>query len=760
MDLNGLWRFQVDAYEDGEMLGYQAEDCDTRLWREAEVPCSFDECHPAMAAYEGVGWYRRTLHIPEEWCARHLALRFEGVNYNAQVWVNGLWAGEHEGGFLRFEIPVHPMARPGKNTLAVRVDNTRRKGEVPGLQRGWRPYGGILREVTLVVRDHLRIIHPVIQASADGTLKARVFVANGRDIEVEARVRAHVRSPDGETVISLETPPQKIPPGAEALFQAETRVNAIPWTPDDPALYTVAIELVEGAVIDGANLRIGFRSIEAKGSRLLLNGTPIYLRGFNRHEDSLQAGMKPNPKVAGQDLKEMKALGCNFVRLCHYPHHPSTLDLCDEIGMLAMAEIPLYWWDGLREGDEACKRKKEAALRQLREMIERDINHPSIIFWSVSNETMESLPEVAAGNAELISLAHLLDPTRLAAHVSSYWTEHPHFDNDDVLCVNGYPSWMRRGFEKQASYDFAESGRWWQEELSRLHALFPDRPILITEYGYPAHEGILKNALGEDAQVAAITAEERAFHKPYICGSTIWCYADHPWPEEDFIRRLTLSPFGIVTRERRKKRIWHHLRQVWGPAPQARPPVPASAENVPVHMVRPHMENIPFHPFPEGFGVRAFRMGDQGIWTDIQRDAEPFFAIEDDLFEREFGYDLPAACRRCFFIVDHRGCAVGTISAWYSRDFKGQDYGRIHWVAVRPAYQRRGLARAGMSYTMLKLAQWHERAWLSTSTSRIGAIKLYLDFGFLPDLDTPGAREAWAGVRDKLSHPVLAQMEL
>jgi GNAT superfamily N-acetyltransferase len=125
----------------------------------------------------------------------------------------------------------------------------------------------------------------------------------------------------------------------------------------------------------------------------------------------------------------------------------------------------------------------------------------------------------------------------------------------------------------------------------------------------------------------------------------------------------------------------------------------------------------------------------------------------------EFGDDLEAIQWRCFLLTDAEGVAIGTISAWYSREFRGQDYGRIHWFAIRPGHQGRGLGRAALSYAMQRLAEWHERAWLATSTGRLAAIKLYLDFGFAPDLEPDGARDAWREVATYLDHPGLAGIE-
>lgn len=180
--------------------------------------------------------------------------------------------------------------------------------------------------------------------------------------------------------------------------------------------------------------------------------------------------------------------------------------------------------------------------------------------------------------------------------------------------------------------------------------------------------------------------------------------------------------------------------------------------DIPVRMVRPHLDNIPKAAFPEGFGIRTLRRDEGPLWTDVQRDAEEILTIQDDLFARQFGDDPEGIEQRCFFITNPKGAAVGTISAWYKRDTPGEDVGRVHWVAVRPTYQGRGLARAGLAYTLRRLAQWHSSALLDTSTLRLPALKLYLDFGFVPDLDSPDAVAAWRAVGAVLNHPALSAL--
>ena len=192
---------------------------------------------------------------------------------------------------------------------------------------------------------------------------------------------------------------------------------------------------------------------------------------------------------------------------------------------------------------------------------------------------------------------------------------------------------------------------------------------------------------------------------------------------------------------------------------------PASAEQPaggwPIHMIRPDMKNIPQVPFPEGFGIRTMKRDEPWLWTDIHRDAEPHGGnIRDDLFASQFGTDPGDIETRCLFITDPDGEAVGTISAWYDPDFRGEMYGRIHWVAVRHAYQRRGLAKAALSYAMSQLAEWHDKCYLDTGSGRLVAIRMYLGFGFVPYMEVPNAHEGWSAVRANLDHPVLEKLDL
>lgn len=183
-------------------------------------------------------------------------------------------------------------------------------------------------------------------------------------------------------------------------------------------------------------------------------------------------------------------------------------------------------------------------------------------------------------------------------------------------------------------------------------------------------------------------------------------------------------------------------------------------ENYSVRMIREDMENIPEFSIPEGFAIRNYRPGEGYIWTRIQRAAEPYINIDDGLFMRAFKRDLLVMEDRSFFLTTDAGEEIGTITAWWQPDMDGKNWGQIHWVAIHPDYQGRGLSKPMMSVAMTRLKQSHERCFLDTSTGRLPAVKVYLDFGFIPDLSRENnSREVWAEVASVLEHPLLTQLE-
>jgi len=181
-------------------------------------------------------------------------------------------------------------------------------------------------------------------------------------------------------------------------------------------------------------------------------------------------------------------------------------------------------------------------------------------------------------------------------------------------------------------------------------------------------------------------------------------------------------------------------------------------ESITVVMVREHLDNIPQYPLPAGYRMRLYRPGDKKVWVRLW-EASDSLDRAAERFDESFGYDLPALQKRCYFLVAPDGKDVGTITAWYNRNFRGRRWGLIHWVAIIPEYQGKGLSKCMMTVAMNRLrALRHRRAYLRTQTHRIPAIKTYLDFGFLPDMTYPDAKRAWQIVRKYINHPVLARL--
>ena len=569
--LDGEWRFMPDPYDCGDRHEYWQSGLDDSGWQPARLPASFDQISPELDGYEGAGWFRCAVDVPAAWQGQRVALQFAGVNDHSRVWLNGVPVAANDCGFLPFAAEVAAQLRYGApNQIAVRTDNVRVPEDLFRDSVGWRPRGGILREVTLVATatTYLQDLHVTAEPTpAGGQLTLAVCVRNAAARPFAGELQATVLDSAGAMVAELPRGPVSVAAGREETVTLRARVpGAAAWSPDRPVLYTARVALQRGTeAVDAEAVRFGFRSIRTAGVRLLLNGQPIRLRGVNRHEDTPLAGLCPDPAGVRRDLESIQAAGANFVRLAHYPHHPLELDLCDELGLLVLDEIPLYWWQGEAEPGGACARKLAAAGAQLERMIRRDRNHPSVIFWSVSNETNEALPEVRAGTGALLRRARALDPTRLAVHVSDRaWVEADLFSEDDVICVNAYPSMKPVLVDGGSTQDLSNSTHAWRTFLAQLHERYPTKPILVSEFGFVALAGVVAGPLGEETQAQVLAAEHAGMAAEYVCGATVWCWADHAWPHgQDHLRRMATSPYGVVTRGRRPKRALATLRRLF-----------------------------------------------------------------------------------------------------------------------------------------------------------------------------------------------------
>jgi hypothetical protein len=563
VDLCGTWQFCPDPQDRGVNEKWFAGEFDAASWRPVKVPIGFCNCGPEMDRYIGAGWFRRTFHVPEAVKGRRVVLYFEGINYNAAVWVNGKQVGESHDAYLPFELPVGDVVQYGReNLIVVRVDNFRQVAQFP-LFEGWFGQGGFLREARLVATNPVYLEHIGITAEPVGSVgifRLKATISNADGMKAEVAIAVNIRDRAGKDVAAFISGKMvELTPGTEVELTIHGEIpNASSWSPNDSALYTAHVCMHrDGVCVDRMSTRFGIRRVEVKDAKILLNGKPLFLMGFNRHEDSPRTGMAVDLELAKTDFEDMKRIGCNYVRFCHYPHHPGELDLCDEMGLLVMTENAMNQWGspdfnsrphkGLVPAPEDAPLVLENGRRTLRKMVNRDMNHPCIILCSVGNESTESREDVMKGNSELIEYGKQLDPTRLWVHVSRDYKEThyrpDYYRSDDVIVINTYPTHYVEFSEENIKAGFPSSTQWMRDQLEKLHRDFPHRPILIGEFGLHIDQG-------EEAQAAAVAAEFAALTEPYVAGGGLWHYALHRWPDLDDHQ---MSPYGYMSRDRQTR---------------------------------------------------------------------------------------------------------------------------------------------------------------------------------------------------------------
>lgn len=494
IDLTGQWHYSIDPYRAG-VRGFHGEspNASERRWAEVDVPAElrrnqqalfeFDMAaapvatlpggwmtHAAeMRHYQGLVWYQRHF-AAQPTAGKRRFLRFGAVNYRARVYLNGQFVGAHEGGFTPFAIEVTDRVRGGDNQITVAVDSAVDAASVPPPVTDWENYGGITRDIRL------------IETPATFVDDAWVRLTRAGRIAIDARLNG---STAARALLRLTIPALGISltgrSDGEGRWHGEVAAPARlrRWSPDTPMLYNVTIAAGEDQWRD----RIGFRTIERRGSEILLNGRPVFLRGISLHEEEF--GTAParaiTPAAARALLLEAKqGLNANFVRLAHYPHGEVTTRLADELGLLVWSEVPVYWliaWDN--------PATLATARAMLADNIVRDRNRASIAIWSIANET----PNSPARNAFLGALAEdvrRLDDTRLlgAALLTERSTRdgHPLMTmNDplaerlDVMGINTYNGW----YSPDRLADVPAIG--WQVPT--------DKPLIFSEFGADAKAG-------------------------------------------------------------------------------------------------------------------------------------------------------------------------------------------------------------------------------------------------------------------------------
>ena len=618
MSLNGLWKF-CPAFDelvgnqrwmDGDTdpaaaaalpktqldRGWVRAGFDDSGWMDTIVPSSWNSAMRDLWSYEGHGWYRRPVFIPAEWRGRRVEFVSEGANYRTVVHVNGVLAGAHEGGYNPFAIAVQDLLRYGEeNLVAVAVDNVPKPDRAPGGQFGWWNHGGLYRDVALRVTDPVYIDDvTAVTELADGraTLRVRVEVNAPVGAPAPAPVSAHavdvlLLDPSGA---SVALPPEA---ATQPLVERDGMLAAeiaIPverpalWSPDTPRLYTLRLalrDLTAGRPGDVWEHRIGLRTIRVEGTRLLLNGEPLLVKGINRHEQypggTIHTQTPTEPLIA-RDIDLVKWVGGNALRH-HYPAHRRLYELCDERGVLAMVEVPLWQWGRpLVETDHPDA--LATAKRQCEEIIRTYKNHACVFMWSISNENLvkpkpNATPRdvglakmTADGNKELVALAHRLDPTRPVVEVSNEWPDDPVHEVTDVTAVNVYVG----APNPPLAANLGQMYPYIHKKLDALRTQVPDKPIIVAEFGKWTVPGFrTPYPPGEEYQAEKLRREWEGFlNEPGFVGGFIWCFADYDLHRRFLWAHEYRCAYGIFDIDRHPKAAAFAIRKLWTRAPEAR----------------------------------------------------------------------------------------------------------------------------------------------------------------------------------------------
>jgi len=569
--LNGDWQYIVDPYEngyynyryeafdqqespspEGYFMNAKAKDVTDRVEYDYDqmptlkVPGDWTSQDPTLLYYEGTLWYKKSFDFNFSKDGNRLFLYFGAANYKAEVYLNGKKLGTHVGGFTPFNFEVTDIVREKDNFVVVKVDNKRLKEGVPTLNTDWWNFGGLTRDVKLIetAANYIQDYFIQLDPENDKVIKGYVQL-NGEDIaakEVSIQIPYLIKN---EQFITDKS----------GRIDFEIKANEIKyWSDDSPLLYEVTIITEEEETTD----QIGFRTIKTKGSQILLNGEPVFLRGISIHEESPhRMGRANSIEDAVQLLEWARELGCNFVRLAHYPHNEHMVRMADKMGILVWEENPVYWtiaWDN--------PETYANAENQLSEVIERDKNRASVIIWSMSNETpnsdarykfLKSLADYtrAHDNTRLISSA--LEQTSIKGQPFVRTIDDPFAKDVDILSFNEYIGWYDGLPDKCAKIS-------WKIDQ--------DKPVLISEFGAGAKQGLL----GEDNERWTEDFQEDLYEQTLkmldkidqLQGLSPWILVDfrsprrvHPTLQEGWNRKGLISDDGI------KKKAFSTLRKYY-----------------------------------------------------------------------------------------------------------------------------------------------------------------------------------------------------
>ena len=569
--LNGRWNYIVDIYETGyynyrmephdntenpgssafylnqkpknktDRVEYDFDAAPTML-----VPGDWNSQKDNLFYYEGTIWYKKSFDIQDYDASKRYFMHFGAVNYRTDVYLNGKKLGMHIGGFTAFNFEMTHLVKGKDNFVIVKVDNKRAADEVPTLNTDWWNYGGITRDVTVMEVSSTFIEDYSLQLDKENNKLLSGYIRlNG---ENKANTNVNVSIPELKISKELIT-------DSEGYVKFQIPVKKITyWSDKNTKLYPVVIAANGDEVKD----KIGFRQIKAQGGDILLNGEKVFLKGISIHEENVMRGGRA---YSMEDAKVLlgwaKELGCNFVRLAHYPHNENMVCLADEMGILVWEENPVYWtiqWDN----PETYKK----AEQQLKEAISRDKNRASVIIWSMANETPQS-EERLTFLTKLAQTTREIDYTRL---ISAALEDHGKKEDKnimivedkfaevvDVLSFNQYYGWYG------GNIDNIKNIRW---------EIDIDKPVIISEFGAGALQGFHADSLtrwSEEFQDLLYQETLPTLAKiPNLSGITPWILVDFRSPRRMHdVYQNGWNRKGLISETGDKKKAFYTLQKFY-----------------------------------------------------------------------------------------------------------------------------------------------------------------------------------------------------
>ncbi|HEY8997775.1 MAG TPA: glycoside hydrolase family 2 TIM barrel-domain containing protein [Edaphobacter sp.] len=508
--------------------------------------------------YIGHALYERDFDSPTLKPGQIARLHFDAVYDVAQVWLNGIHLGTHEGGYTPFEFDITKILKPGANHLTIEVDNTPTLTSIPALAAGvpsndhpgpygtanritivgWMPYGGIVRPASIVISDAVYLRNMKIDAKPDlktgiATIHLRAWIHNAASTAATTTLQGEIAT------LPLRLKPTHIAANSDAeVTWTGTLKAAHLWSTRDPFLYTAKITIPN----DELTANVGVRDIRVEGTELKLNGRTVHLYGANRVGEDPKEGLRESDAILERDLSDMLADNMRMMRIAHYPQAPYLFDYADKHGMLIIPEAGNWNFSSWQMADPGIR---ERFKKQMKEMMEQDWNHPSVIAWSVGNEYESYTQQGRDWTRDMRAYTLSLDPTRLITFASRY---------------TGDPA-VKTGADEASQYsDFVSINVYggYAKRFDHVHELYPNKPVFVTEFGKMGEPGLQDPERIKDITTAVNAMKER----PYMIGGSLWTWNDY----RSLIKGTPangIRSWGVVNIDREHRDSWKVVQELF-----------------------------------------------------------------------------------------------------------------------------------------------------------------------------------------------------